>query len=65
MGVRVRKRFKQNWQFTHFRCVIYIGESTGKHKTQVFGTKIHSYELVCHPYIDEDPTKIVFHMNEC
>ena len=38
---------------------IYNRKNLRKHKIPVFGSQIYSYELTCHPHIEEDQTKIV------
>ena len=38
---------------------IYNSKNLKKPKILILGTKIHLYELICHPHIEEDQTKPV------
>ena len=43
---------------------IYNGKNLQKPKIFIFDSKIHLYELICHPYTEEDQTKPVCFMKK-
>ena len=43
---------------------IYNSKNLQKPNIFILGTKIHLYELICHPHLEEDLTNLVYFMRE-